>query len=641
MKTQKNIQEENIIFALDIGTRSIVGILGMISEDMFSVSDYEQRFHQKRAMRDGQIEDIHLVVKTVKEVKDALEERSGIALTKVSIAAAGRSLKTMRTTFTQELNEEDDISAEQIHSIEYNAISLALDNFSKIDPDTENQLDSVQTDPNHFSCVGYNVISYELDGYPLANPLGHRGNLLKVELIAAFLPFSVVRSLYSVTELCGLTVESLTLEPIAAINAVVPPDIRLLNIAIADIGAGTSDIGISKNGSIVAYDMVTIAGDEITEIIMKEYLVDFNTAETIKFRLSEDVSEISFLDILGIGHTCSVESILKVIDETVELLSNSIVESIIKINDGPPTALFLVGGGSQIPNLCSRTAEKLNLPEQRVTLGGKYPYRNITLHNDSLLTPEYVTPLGIGATSRLSHIHDLFSVTVNGEKITLPGTETIKILDALLLAGIKASHLIGRSPSPLVYYLNGEKKTVRGTPPMPGELYVNKALASLDTPIRQGDSITVVFAQHGKKAEITLKEVCAPYDSNVTVNGKPELPDYLIQNGDQVEISYFSDEPLEELIEGPITPRVTETNHPRKVRVCVNSNWMEIPTPENVQLIFVDMLNYVDIDMKSPKGELILSINNQSASYTDPIMSGDSVEIRWSKPATLPLRQET
>ena len=84
-----------------------------------------------------------------------------------------------------------------------------------------------------------------------------------------------------------LTVENLTLEPIAAINVVVPEDIRLLNIALVDIGAGTSDIAISKDGSIIAYDMVTTAGDEITEAIMQKCLCNFENAEKISDTLTD------------------------------------------------------------------------------------------------------------------------------------------------------------------------------------------------------------------------------------------------------------------------------------------------------------------------------------------------------------------
>lgn len=660
---------ENVVFALDIGTRSVVGITGVTTDDSFSVFDYEQRLHKNRAMRDGQIEDINLVAKTVREIKKALEERNGMDLSKVSIAAAGRSLKTLRMTYEQDINEEENITPELMHSIEYNAISAALDDFARGDDSK-----------GAFSCVGYDVVNYRLDGYLLNNPLGHRGGHIVVEIIAAFLPFSVIRSLYSVTELCNLTVESLTLEPIAAINAVVPPDVRLLNIAITDIGAGTSDIGISKNGSIVAYDMVTIAGDEITECLMKHYLVDFDTGEKIKFKLSEDDEQITFADILGVSHSCSRDAVSGVIDQVLEELCDSVSSSILKINDGPPTALFLVGGASQIPGLCAKMAGKLNIPVERVTLGGKYPYRNIILHTDKLLTPEYATPLGIGATSRLTHIHDLFSVTVNGEKITMPGSENVRVLDALLLAGVKASSLIGRSAAPVTYYINDEEKTMRGTPPVPGQILVNKEPAALDSPLKQGDEVAILFAQHGKPPQLTVSDIRKNLGDkvvlSVAVNGKSAKSNYRIKQGDRLAVAFGAGRPEEppeapeppeaaaaslsigeidlEEVDGEATDDIvvktdtfeyieikrdpnetaseaTPKKPPRAIRISINDNWTVITADADDPPLFLDMLNYVSIDTKKAKGDLVLSLNGNPASYTDPVHDGDLVQIKWSE----------
>ena len=84
-------------------------------------------------------------------------------------------------------------------------------------------------------------------------------------MLATFLPQEVVESLYTVVQGADMEVYSLTLEPIAAINVAIPEQYRLLNIALVDVGAGTSDIAITKNGSIVAYGMIPMAGDELTE----------------------------------------------------------------------------------------------------------------------------------------------------------------------------------------------------------------------------------------------------------------------------------------------------------------------------------------------------------------------------------------
>ena len=104
------------------------------------------------------------------------------------------------------------------------------------------------------------------------------------DIIVTFLPEDVVDGLYAAVNQAGLEVANLTLEPIAAINVAIPESYRLLNIALVDVGAGTSDISITKDGSIIAYGMIPLAGDELTELIVQNYLVDFKTAEYIKLQ---------------------------------------------------------------------------------------------------------------------------------------------------------------------------------------------------------------------------------------------------------------------------------------------------------------------------------------------------------------------
>ena len=91
-----------------------------------------------------------------------------------------------------------------------------------------------------------------------------------------------MESLLSALKRANLEMEALTLEPIAAINVLIPPTMRRLNVALVDIGAGTSDIAITDYGTVVAYGMVPNAGDEITEALSDLYLLDFHQAEKAK-----------------------------------------------------------------------------------------------------------------------------------------------------------------------------------------------------------------------------------------------------------------------------------------------------------------------------------------------------------------------
>ncbi|MEG1105026.1 MAG: cell division protein FtsA, partial [Oscillospiraceae bacterium] len=102
MQENENVKE-NSVFALDIGTRSVIGVVGYSENDIFHIEAIEAMEHPKRAMLDGQIEDINAVAAVANIVKMALEDRVGRKLTKVCVAAAGRALRTVNASFEVEL----------------------------------------------------------------------------------------------------------------------------------------------------------------------------------------------------------------------------------------------------------------------------------------------------------------------------------------------------------------------------------------------------------------------------------------------------------------------------------------------------------------------------------------------------------
>ncbi|QAT42024.1 cell division protein FtsA [Aminipila luticellarii] len=492
------MDDRKIVFALDIGTRSVVGIVGALKDGCFNVLDYEQEFHEKRAMRDGQIEDIDLVAQVATQVKTKLEQRCGQTFTKVSIAAAGRALRTAAASFSFDLIPSEPITKKIVQYMEYSAIEKAQEAFLS---ETAHQDAGIKD----YYCVGYSVTEYSLDNYKIKNLEGQKGTKASVDIIAAFLPASVLVSLYAVTARCGLEVDNLTLEPIAAIHAVVPDDVRFLNIALVDIGGGTSDIAISRDGSITAYDMVTIAGDEITEALMQHYLTNFATAEQIKLMLSGEET-ISFKDILGNQAEVTPDEAFEAVKEPIDSLAEAISQRILLINGSAPAAVFLVGGGSQIRDLCKIVAKKLGMPENRVAIGVVNTDNNLSLFSENLYSPTFVTPIGIGIVSSLYRGCDFFAITVNGKRIMLFNHQVIKVIDALMFSGIKPAGLIGLTPPSLVYTINGVRRTRKGSPGVPGELLVNGSPATVETEIRQGDEITVTLAQNGQPPSLTLLE---------------------------------------------------------------------------------------------------------------------------------------
>ena len=87
------MEEGELIYALDIGTRSVIGMLGALEQGRIRILALEKQPHARRAMLDGQIEDIDQVAGAVSLVTHRLEEASGRRLTCACVAAAGRALR--------------------------------------------------------------------------------------------------------------------------------------------------------------------------------------------------------------------------------------------------------------------------------------------------------------------------------------------------------------------------------------------------------------------------------------------------------------------------------------------------------------------------------------------------------------------
>ncbi|MCX7885248.1 MAG: rod shape-determining protein [Caloramator sp.] len=607
---------DDLIFALDIGTRTVVGVIGYEKNDIFEVVALEVLEHKSRAMYDGQVHDVDEVAKVVIEIKDKLEKKCGFKLKKVAIAAAGRALKTKKITVNKSFESICDINSEIVSSLEIEGVELAQ---KSIDDDLHE--DEMIT----YYCVGYSVINYYLNGYMISNLLNHRAKSIGADILATFLPQTVVESLYAVVKKANLEVSNLTLEPIAAINVAIPKDLRMLNLCLVDIGAGTSDIAITKDGSVVAYAMVPIAGDEITETICQNYLVDFNTAEKIKFSLSNK-KEITFIDIMGIKQVKKTQEIKEAIKSSVENLANSIVEKILEYNGKAPGAVFLIGGGSKIESLDKYIAQKLNLPIQRVAVRGTEVLRDIKYRGKKVCGPEVITPLGIAATANMQRGNNFIYVSVNEKEIKLLNSRRLMVSDALIYAGFKGEHIIGRSGKPVSFILNGLEKTILGEMPKPCEVFVNNEVKNLKTEIKNGDKIIINVAKPGEDAVVTIRDLYKIYgfdDVKVKVNGEYVQKDYVIRNGDNIEIE--EEKNIMDLQLKKLEDEVVASKEIKKgIMVTVNGNKIELKDKD--EYIFVDIFNYVKFEASSAK-VVALKLNGKEAAYTDILKDGDIIDI--------------
>ncbi|MBD5157721.1 MAG: cell division protein FtsA, partial [Butyrivibrio sp.] len=528
---------EQFVFGLDIGTRSIVGTVGYMDRSGFHVVAMEIKEHDTRAMIDGQVHDIGRVADEIKYVKNALEVKIGRPLKNVCIAAAGRVLRTITVRAELELDEERRVTDEDIYNLDFSGVELA-----------HRQINGQESDIS-FYCVGYTSVKYYVNDYEISNPEGHKAVKIAVDLLATFLPEDVVDGLYASVENAGLEVANLTLEPIAAMNVAIPEHYRLLNIALVDVGAGTSDICVTRDGSVVAYGMIPNAGDEISEIIAKHYLVDFAQAEKIKMAAKNSGKQIVFKDIMGTKVTVKTADVLSIAAPVTEKIAGEVAAKIIELNGGKPvSAVFVVGGGGKIPGFTVTLAKKLKLPKERVALRGREVLGDVEFAVDNVKKdPLFVTPVGI-CINYYHQKNNFIYVTVNGERIKLYDNSRLTVVDAVMQSGYPNEKLFPRRGEAINYTLNGSPRMIRGEAGEAAVITRNGKECSMNTAVEKNDYIDITESTVGVRGSLTIGEL-PEYKStiafsingkNITcpkfayVNGKLEGEGYRICPGDSV-----------------------------------------------------------------------------------------------------------
>ena len=519
-KAERHDRPSELVFALDIGTRSVIGIVAEQRDGMLHILATERMEHKTRAMLDGQIHDVPQVAAVIREVKRRLTERTG-TLHSVAVAAAGRALYTMTAEAEQDVTGI--ITPAQQRDLDFAGVQEAQRRLAH---------SHTVDDPTRYYCVGYSTIRYTLDGNDLKTLVGQRGRKAQATVIATFLPRQVVDSMQSALREAHLEMQALTLEPIAGINVLIPPTMRHLNLVLVDIGAGTSDVAITRGGSVIAYGMVPMAGDEVTEAISREYLLDFNIAEDIK-RKTADGQDVSFTDILGMKLSLTAEQVVAAIKPGVENLADAIAKQVLELNGEPPQAVMLVGGGALTPMIPELVAEALDIPAGRVAVRQPEEVDGIADLPPELHAPDAVTPLGILKIASINTLHFL-AVWINDIEYSLFNFRALNVSDALLAAGINLRKYNGRPGMGLVITVNGERRSFPGTMGTLAQITVDGKSATLDTPIHDDCRIKLVAGEDGRQPEIHLSEVIGSTDSyTILLNGaKTDVAASILLNDD-------------------------------------------------------------------------------------------------------------
>ncbi len=536
---KKSSYPGQLVFGLDIGTRSIVGTVGYKEDEQFYVVAQAMKEHTTRAMLDGQIHDISKVAETIAWVKDALEKDTGRTFQDVCIAAAGRVLQTITVHVEEKYERDHKVVEEDLFGITSLGIEKAYQEFNE-----KNESDT------KFYCVGHSIMQYYLNDYPMNNLIDHKAKSISADLIATFLPDDVVSGLYEAVEKAGLRVANLTLEPIAAIQVAIPMNFRTLNIAMVDVGAGTSDISITNAGSIIGFGMIPYAGDALTEAILNHYLCDFETAERIK-READQNDTVTYTDIMGLSQTIKRKEIQKVVEPVLFELAKRVAAKIKDMNGGKSvSAVFVVGGGGKFYGFCERLSEELEILKERVAIrsvdvSGNIHFLNGTTGSDSL----FVTPVGI-CMNFYEQNNNFIYVTFNRNNVKIYDNGNLTVLDATLQANYPNEDLFPKRGEALHFTVNRNTRVIRGKVGEAPEFFVNGKLSDINTSIHENDKIVITTPEPGDAATMELAEL-QEFQATISVhvnkklielpkfasvNGELKSGFYSIKDGDNIEI---------------------------------------------------------------------------------------------------------
>ena len=239
--------------------------------------------------------------------------------------------------------------------------------------------------------------SYAVDGQAhVKNPIGMHGFRLDVETHVITAAVTSIQNLIKCIRSIGIDIEDLVLEPLASSEAILTPDEKEVGVILADIGGGTTDIAVFKEGSIWHTSILPVAGYQLTRDVSIGLGLPFDVAEEMKKRygsvmpvyesktedtaaISQDGHGVSYQDLCDIIRA-RVEEILKLI---LLELPNSEYETLV------PAGLVLTGGSSNLAGIATLGRDILQLP---VRVGAPSNMEGIS---DALCDPAYATSVGL------------------------------------------------------------------------------------------------------------------------------------------------------------------------------------------------------------------------------------------------------
>src|SRR3954449_5531694 len=373
--------------ALDIGTEFAKAPVSQKSQAMPGpVRGVGRKRQGLSHMQSGTVADIGAVVDNCQVALQEAEEMAGFRPSQVVIGIAGELVKGFTTTHTHERKRPDQPITEAelsklIDSVQRDALREAERSIT-----WETGLPNVDVRLVHAAIVGASI-----DGYALTNPVGFQGRHVKIGIFNAFAPLVHLGALQTVASQLDLELLEIVAEPYAVARVLGADQVRQIGALFVDVGGGTTDVALVRQGGIEGTRMFALGGRAFTKSLADRLDLPFPRAESLKVDYARGVS---------VDQSAEVATIVSD-DVAVWAAGVELVMEELSGGDLLPGRIFLCGGGSRLPEVRAALASEAfyqRLPFARppeVTVMAPDQIETISDATDLLVDHQDVTPLGL------------------------------------------------------------------------------------------------------------------------------------------------------------------------------------------------------------------------------------------------------
>jgi cell division protein FtsA len=385
---------------LDIGTEYIKTLIFEIKNEKAQIMGVGRQRQKLTEMRGGTVLDIEGVVKNATQAIAKAEEMAGFDASQVIVGIAGELVKGITTTVHYTRSKPK-------AKLNYDELKSIVDKVQRRAFDKARETLAMETGHSEIDVklVNAAIIDVKIDGYRVTNPVGFQGRDVSVSVFNAFAPIVHLGALQTITEELDLDLIAIAAEPYAVAKAVGLEESLDYSAIFMDIGGGTTDIAVVRNGGLEGTKMIAIGGRSFTKRLSQVLNVPFETAEEIKISYSNGLLDKKSAKIM---HE-ALYSDCKVLISGVELTLEEFSE-----DDLLPSRILLCGGASALPEV----REALEKEKWASSVAFAKKPRVDFIRTDEVLKVEDIT-------GKLKNPQDITPMALANTALDFAGSETV------------------------------------------------------------------------------------------------------------------------------------------------------------------------------------------------------------------------